>query len=170
MLALRRTDALRSLAARPNFFIMTEKKPKNIFIDGAISASFIADQIAKHSTKTNIGAHSIFLGQVRSDLSDEKKVAAIEYTTYTEMALEKMHAIREGIFENYELTCMHIYHSLGKVDAGEICLFVFTSSKHRRAAIDACNEVVERIKKELPVWGKEIFEDETYQWKQNTNG
>jgi molybdopterin synthase catalytic subunit len=56
---------------------------------------------------------------------------------------------------------------LGKVKAGEISLFVFASSQHRRAATDACNEVVEKIKKELPVWGKEIFENETYQWKVN---
>ena len=49
---------------------------------------------------------------------------------------------------------MHIYHSLGKVKAGEICLFVFTSSSHRKAAIDACEEVVERVKKELPIWGR----------------
>ena len=47
------------------------------------------------------------------------------------------------------------------------CLFVFTSSKHRKEATLACNEVVERIKNELPVWGKEIFEDETHQWKIN---
>lgn len=150
--------------------IMTEKKFKNIFVDGSIQPSFVGESIQKHSTKTNIGAHSIFLGQVRNDMIDEKKVVAIEYTTYKEMALEKMYEIREAIFEKYELTCMHIYHSLGKVNAGEISLFVFTSSVHRRASIDACNEVVERIKKELPVWGKEIFEDETYTWKQNTNG
>ena len=149
---------------------MTEKKLKNIFVEGAIDAVFIGEQIAKHSTKTNIGAHNIFLGQVRNDLLENKKVIAIEYTSYEVMALEKMHKIREAIFDKYELTCMHIYHSLGKVNAGEISLFVFTSSKHRRAAIDACNEVVERIKNELPVWGKEIFENETYTWKQNTNG
>lgn len=152
---------------------MTEKKQKNIFVDGAISALFIAEQIQKHSTKTNIGAHNIFLGQVRDDVIDNNTVAAIEYTCYTEMALEKMHEIREAIFEKYELTCMHVYHSLGIVKAGQISLFVFTSSKHRRAAIDACNEVVERIKKELPVWGKEVFTDgeyeevNNYQWKVN---
>ncbi|QNA46231.1 molybdenum cofactor biosynthesis protein MoaE [Lacibacter sediminis] len=144
-----------------------ERKPKNIFNQGAISPAFIADSIAKHSSKTNIGGHSIFLGQVRADLIDEKKVVAIEYTTYEELALEKMHIIREEIFAKYELTCMHVYHSLGAVASGEICLFVFTSSAHRRAAIDACNEVVERIKTELPVWGKELFEDETHQWKVN---
>lgn len=146
---------------------MTERKFKNIFIHGPIAASFIGDSIQKHSSKTEIGGHSIFLGQVRADMIDEKKVSAIEYTSYEEMALEKMHSIREKIFSKYDLTCMHVYHSLGKVAAGEICLFVFTSSAHRKVAFDACNETVERIKAELPVWGKELFTNETYQWKEN---
>ena len=144
---------------------MTERKVKNIFVQGPITASFIGDSIQKHSTRTDIGGHSIFLGQVRADIVDEKKVLSIEYTAYEEMALEKMHAVREEIFAKYNLTCMHVYHSLGKVSAGEISLFVFTSSAHRKAAIDACSETVERIKAELPVWGKELFTDETWQWK-----
>lgn len=146
---------------------MNEKKTKNIFIQGAIPATFIADSIAKHSTKTSIGGHSIFLGQVRADEIGGKKVTAIEYTTYEEMALEKMTEIREDIFAKYPLTCMHVYHSLGMVKEGEICLFVFTSSAHRKPAIDACSECVERIKAELPVWGKEFFEDDSHQWKVN---
>ena len=147
---------------------MRTEKIKNIFSQGAIAPSFVAESIQKHSSKTGIGAHSIFLGQVRSDVIAEKKVMAIEYTAYEEMALEKMHEIREAIFEKYDLTCMHVHHSLGRVRAGEISLFVFTSSAHRRASIDACNETVERIKAELPVWGKELFEDKTYQWKENS--
>jgi molybdopterin synthase catalytic subunit len=146
---------------------MNEKKMKDIFMDGPIPAGFIADSIQKHSTKTNIGAHSIFLGQVRADELLDRKVAAIDYTTYKEMALEKMHEIRESIFAKYELTCMHVHHSLGTINAGEVCLFVFTSSKHRKTAIDACEEVVELIKADLPVWGKEIFEDDSYIWKTN---
>jgi len=146
---------------------MQERKPKNIFIQGPIASSFIADSIQKHSSKTDIGGHSIFLGQVRADTIGEKKVSSIEYTTYEEMAIEKMHTIREDIFAKYPLTCMHVYHSLGKIATGEICLFVFTSSAHRKAAIDACEETVERLKAELPIWGKEMFEDETYTWKEN---
>ncbi|OIQ93638.1 molybdopterin synthase catalytic subunit [mine drainage metagenome] len=146
---------------------MADKKYKQIFVEGAISASFIADSIQKHSSKTNIGAHSIFLGQVRSDAINNKKVTAIEYTAYEDMALEKMHEIRENIFQKYALTCMHIYHSLGTIAAGEICLFVFTSAVHRKEAIAACEEVVELIKIQLPVWGKELFEDFSHQWKEN---
>lgn len=141
---------------------------KDIFMQGAIPAEFIGSSIQKHSSKKDIGAHSIFLGQVRADVIGEKTVAAIEYSTYAEMALEKMHEIREALFEKYALTCMHVHHSLGLVKAGEICLFVFASSKHRKVAIDACEEAVERIKAELPVWGKELFEDESHIWKINT--
>ena len=146
---------------------MKERKPKNIFVQGPVTATFIADSIQKHSTKTGIGGHSIFLGQVRADKIDGKEVASIEYTAYEEMALEKMHVIREDIFSKYDLTCIHVYHSLGNVRSGEISLFVFTSSAHRKAAIDACEETVERIKAELPVWGKELLSDDTYVWKEN---
>ncbi|MGE9314958.1 molybdenum cofactor biosynthesis protein MoaE [Niabella sp. CJ426] len=146
---------------------MSEKKLKNIFVEGAISAAFIADSIQRHTVKTSIGAHDIFLGQVRADVVNGHAVAGIEYTTYEEMALQKMHEIRETIFDKYAITCMHVHHSLGRVNAGELCLFVFTSAPHRRAAIDACAELVELIKNELPVWGKELFEDETHQWKVN---
>ena len=145
-----------------------EKKPfKNIFVDGPIAAQFIADSIARHASKTEIGGHNLFLGQVRADKVGEKAVTAIEYTSHTEMALEKMHEIREAIFAKYPLTCMHVHHSLGVVKAGELCLVVFTSSRHRKAAIDACEECVERIKAELPIWGKELFEGNEYQWKVN---
>ncbi|MDT0688242.1 molybdenum cofactor biosynthesis protein MoaE [Salegentibacter sp. F188] len=143
------------------------RKPKNIFVEGPISSEKIATSIQNHSTKTNIGGHSIFLGQVRADEIEGSAVKAIEYTCYEEMALQKAFEIREDIFEKYDLTCMHIYHSLGEVKTGEICLFVFTSSKHRRPAMDACDELVERIKKELPVWGKEILESSKQSWKVN---
>ncbi|MDP1725772.1 MAG: molybdenum cofactor biosynthesis protein MoaE [Bacteroidota bacterium] len=146
---------------------MTERKVKNIFVQGPITSGFIAEKIQSHSTQKNIGGHSIFLGQVRADAISGNTVLAIEYTAYEEMALEMMHTIRESVFEKFELTCMHVYHSLGKIHAGEICLFVFTSSVHRKAAMDACEAVVERIKKELPIWGKELLEDETHQWKEN---
>ncbi len=146
---------------------MSNKKPASIFVNGPIPAQKIADDIQKHSAKTSIGAHSIFLGQVRADEINNDQVAAIEYTAYEEMVMEKMAIIRESFFTKYALTCMHIYHSLGRVAVGEICLFVFTSSAHRRDAIDACNEMVETIKKELPIWGKEICTDNSAIWKQN---
>ena len=146
---------------------MTEKKKHKVFIQGAITPTFIADSIAKHSGKTVIGAHDIFLGQVRSDIIDHKTVVAIEYSAYEEMAENLFHEIREAIFVKYDIVCMHIYHSLGLVKTGEICLFVFVSAKHRKDAFDACRDLVEQIKAMTPIWGKEIFEDDSHVWKQN---
>ena len=146
---------------------MKDHKAKNVFKEGAISSDFIAASIAKHQTKTSIGAHNIFLGQVRADIIDGRAVQAIEYTAYKEMANEKFHEIRESAFKKFDLTCMHIYHSLGRVNVGEVGLFVFVSSKRRKEVFPAIEFIVEQIKKEVPVFGKELFEDETHQWKVN---
>lgn len=147
---------------------MSEHKSKNVFISGAISPEFIANSIAKHQSKKGIGAHHIFLGQVRTDEVDGKLISAIDYTAYEDMANAKFHEIREATFEKFNLTCMHIYHSLGVVKAGEICLFVFVSSKRRKEVFKASEYVVEQIKEKVPVYGKEIFEDNTHQWKVNS--
>lgn len=145
----------------------TEKKIKNVFVKGAITPEKIATSIAHHQVKTNIGGHDIFLGQVRADEIDGKKVTAIDYSAYEDMANQAMHEIREAAFERFDLTCMHIYHSLGEVKAGEICLFVFTSSAHRKECFEATRFIVEEIKANAPIFGKEVFEDETHVWKKN---
>lgn len=144
-----------------------KKTPKPVFYQGGIPAAFIGQSIAKHQTKTEIGAHAIFLGQVRADVMEGKQVQAIEYTAYEAMAKQQFHEIRERIFEQYPITCMHIHHSLGAVAAGEICLFVFVSSPHRAACYAACSDIVEAIKKEVPIFGEEYFEDQSHQWKVN---
>jgi molybdopterin synthase catalytic subunit len=144
------------------------KKPKNVFIEGAISPEKIASSIAHHQVKTNIGAHDIFLGQVRADRINNETVRAIHYSCYEEMANEEFHQIREEAFSQFDLTCMHIYHSIGHVNAGEICLFVFTSSKHRKESMDACRFLVEEIKKRVPIFGKELLADGKHVWKMNT--
>jgi len=144
-----------------------KKKIKNVFVDGPISPEKIATSIAHHQVKTNIGAHDIFLGQVRADEIDGEKVVAIDYSAYEEMANQEFHNIRESAFDKFDLSCMHIYHSKGIVKAGELCLFVFTSSAHRKDAMDACRFLVEEIKAKVPVFGKEMFEDNTHVWKEN---
>jgi len=147
---------------------MKDKKPKNVFKEGAIPSEFIATSIANHQSKTGIGAHIIFLGQVRADKVNGKTVTAIDYTAYEEMANTKFHEIRETAFEKFDLNCMHIYHSIGRVKTGEICLFVFVSSPRRKEVFPAIEFIVEEIKAQAPVFGKEIFEDETHQWKVNS--
>ena len=143
-------------------------KPKKVFVQGAISPQFIADSIAKHQSKVNIGAHAIFLGQIRADEKEQGLVTGIEYSAYEEMAEQTFLAIREEAFSKFDLICMHIYHSIGIVPTGEISLFVFVSSPHRRAAFEASEYIVEEIKTKVPIFGKELTGPAgEYIWKEN---
>ena len=137
---------------------------KSYFIEGCIKPDFIAEQISGHSTKHNIGAHAIFLGQVRADEIENKKVTAIEYSAYDEMANTQISKIREDAFAKWPLTCLHVYHSTGLVKVGEISLFVFVSSGHRKECQQAMQQIVEDIKRKVPIWKKEIMEDDSANW------
>lgn len=141
---------------------------KTVFIQGPISSEFIGESIAKHQSKMTIGAHNIFLGQVRADAIDGNSVVAIEYSAYEEMADEAMNVIREKAFAEFDLICMHIYHSLGVVKAGEICLFVFVSATRRKEVYKATEAIVNWIKTDVPIFGKELFENSDFVWKKNT--
>ncbi|MHA4738096.1 molybdenum cofactor biosynthesis protein MoaE [Dyadobacter sp. MSC1_007] len=143
-------------------------KAKKVFVQGPISPDFVARSIASHQSKTGIGAHAIFLGQIRADQKDGGAVTGIEYTAYEEMAEQTFHEIREAAFSKFELSCMHIYHSLGLVPTGEISLFVFVSSPHRRAAFEALEYLVEEIKANVPIFGKEIMGEGGHVWKENS--
>lgn len=140
---------------------------KNFFLNGPISPDFISNSIYKHQIKHNIGAHNIFLGQVRKDTIKSNIVSAIEYSAYEEMANKKITDIRESTFEKFDLTCLHIYHSLGVVEVGQIGFFVFVSSSRRKNVYDATKFIVDMIKNTVPIFGKEIFENNEYNWKVN---
>ncbi len=137
---------------------------KNYFIEGNIKPEFIAQQIAMHQKKTDIGAHAIFLGQVRADESGNKKVTALIYSCYKDMAEKMLDNLREDFFSKYDMNCLHIFHSIGEVKVGEISLFVFLSAAHRQLTFDALHALVDRIKAEAPIWKKEIFADGSTHW------
>jgi len=116
--------------------------------------------------KTDCGGLMLFLGQVRADEIDGKKVKAIEYSAYEEMVFAEVEKIKKTILSEFEdAKSIEIIHSSGIVNAGEISLLVFISAGHRQQAMLACSKTVEMIKENLPVWKKEIFEDDSHHWK-----
>lgn len=145
-----------------------EREEQHItFHEGPVAASCITELVAACRSKTNLGAFGLFLGQVRADQSVNGTVTSIHYTAYEEMAMEKMKEIHTMIHAKYPLDHFRVYHSLGSVAAGELCFCVFTASAHRRAALEACDELVELVKNELPIWGKEYLAGAGHQWKVN---
>lgn len=140
---------------------------KSAFVQGAISPELVTNTITKHQSKTVIGAHDIFLGQVRSDIIENKHVMGIEYSAHVTMAERVFEQIKSTACEKFDLMEIDIIHSLGFVRSGEICLFVMLSTGHRDELYAALSYVVEEIKANVPIFGKEMFTDNSYIWKVN---
>jgi molybdopterin synthase catalytic subunit len=136
--------------------------------EGAIGAEQIAAEIVNLGKRKDTGAHSVFLGQVRDDLSEGTRVRAIEYSAYEGMVSTEAEEIKKIIFREFsDVLEIIIIHAIGTVKAGEISMFVLVSAGHRDHAIEACHKAVEMIKERLPVWKKELFEDESHRWQEN---
>ncbi len=135
-------------------------------INGPITPDVITSLMEKISERTDTGGHSVFLGQVRADYENDKKVKAIDYSAYEGMVTVEVEKIKEIILAEFtEVKSIEIIHSSGIVKAGEISLLVLVSAGHRHHAIMACSKAVELIKKKLPVWKMEIFDDDSHLWK-----
>jgi molybdopterin synthase catalytic subunit len=138
----------------------------NYLINGRVTQEVITALIEKAGEETGSGGHSLFLGQVRADKIDGKKVLAIEYSAYEGMADIEAGKIKEAVFSEFpDVKSIGIVHSTGIVKAGEISLLVFVSAGHRHQAMQACSKTVELIKEKLPVWKKELFDDDSHGWK-----
>jgi molybdopterin synthase catalytic subunit len=133
---------------------------------GPVSQEVISKLLEEMAEKTDSGGHTIFLGQVRADEIRGKKVKAIEYSAYEEMVNAEVEKIKMTILSEFgDVKTVDIIHSTGVVSAGEISLLVFVSAGHRHQAMEACSRTVELVKEKLPVWKREIFEDESHRWK-----
>jgi molybdopterin synthase catalytic subunit len=138
-------------------------------IQGPITPAQIALELEGLSNRKDSGGHSVFLGQVRDDVFDGKKVKAIEYSAYNEMVAIEAEKIKKIISDEYDdVLSIVILHSAGIVMAGEFSLLVIVSAGHRDHATKACRQALELIKERLPVWKKELFDDDTHRWQHNS--
>ena len=140
---------------------------KDILIEGSVPLNLV-NQIVDEARSGSIGAQAIFLGQVRNDVLEGKKVLEIDYSAYEEMVNTEMAKIYELIKNKYDdLQKIYVRHSVGKVKAGEHSLFVLVAAGHRRQAFKALEEIVDLIKERLPVWKKEMLEGGGHVWTEN---
>jgi len=129
--------------------------------NGPVLPGTISEIIAKSEKNFNCGAHSLFLGQVRRDQIEGKYVKAIEFSAYEEMVIKEANKINKTLLSEFDdIKAIEIIHSKGVVKAGEISLVVMVSAGHREHAIKACAKAVELIKEKLPVWKKELLEED----------
>lgn len=116
-------------------------------------------------TGPGLGAVATFSGTVR-DSFQGRRVLHLEYEAYEPMALKVLREIGAGLRERYQIGSVAIAHRTGRLEVGETSVAIAVSAPHRRAALDACAQAIERLKAELPVWKKEFFADGAV-WREN---
>jgi MoaE-MoaD fusion protein len=117
-----------------------------------------AQKISQQLLRAEDGAICVFEGVVRNN-SKGKRTLHLVYEGYETMALKKLEEIGIFVRQAWDIGCIAIVHRLGHLDIGETSVAVIVTSAHRRAAFDACHYAIDKLKKVVPIWKKEFFED-----------
>ncbi|XP_029371574.1 molybdopterin synthase catalytic subunit [Echeneis naucrates] len=118
---------------------------------------------------TSCGAISVFIGTTREDEIDGRKVIGLEYEAYELMAQSEFTKLCADIRKCWP-TVMHIcvHHRLGWVKVGEASVAMAISSPHRHDSQQAIQHCIERLKANIPIWKKEVYDNQETNWKENS--
>jgi molybdopterin synthase catalytic subunit len=117
-------------------------------------SDFSVDEVLKKLKKNNVGALVTFLGIMRGD-SDDRQVDFMEIEVYPEMALKQLNEIRNNALELFKVEDVHIIHRFGSLNVSENIVLIAVSAGHRSEGFDACEYVIDELKKRVPIWKKE---------------
>src|SRR5213082_3843534 len=104
------------------------------------------------------GAIVTFDGFVRNQ-SHNRRTLYLDYEAYEPMALAKMREIAAQLYDKHRIHRVAIVHRLGRLEIGETSVFIAVSAPHRAAAFEACRFAIDTLKRTVPIWKKEYFED-----------
>ncbi len=104
------------------------------------------------------GAAVVFEGVVRNQTRG-RRTLYLEYEAYEEMALRQMEALAEQALKQFEVRDVALVHRLGRLEIGETSVLIVVASAHRAAAFEACRWLIDTLKRRVPIWKKEYFED-----------
>lgn len=109
-------------------------------------------------TDASCGGISAFVGTVRND-TQGKEVQQLDFSTYKPMAIKEMQKIADQALEKFPIVKIAIHHAEGMLQIGAIPVIITVSSKHRKAAFNACQFAIDTLKEKVPIWKKEHFSD-----------
>lgn len=119
--------------------------------------------LRKGLSSKSAGAFSCFEGMVR-DHSEGKKVIALEYEAYESLCEREAKKIFQEVFEQFRVIEARCYHREGKLNIGEMAVWVGVIAKHREDSFKACRYIIDEVKKRLPIWKKEYYENGNSDW------
>ena len=104
------------------------------------------------------GAVVVFEGVVRNQTRG-RKTLYLDYEAYEVMALQQMEGLVERALKEFQVRDLALVHRLGRLEIGEISVLIVVAAAHRAAAFEACRWLIDALKRTVPIWKKEHFED-----------
>ena len=104
------------------------------------------------------GAAIVFEGVVRNQTRG-RRTLYLDYEAYEEMALQQMEGLAVQALQQFQIRDVALVHRLGRLEIGETSVLIAVASTHRAAAFDACRWLIDTLKRTVPIWKKEHFED-----------
>lgn len=123
---------------------------------------FNIEEVINKMKAKSVGAIVTFLGIVRG--GKEKEIIRMEIEAYKEMAIKKFNEIRKETLKKFDVKEIAIIHRIGKLNVGDNIVLIVVSCSNRKEAFQACEYVINEIKKVVPIWKKEIRKNGEY-WK-----
>jgi MoaE-MoaD fusion protein len=117
-----------------------------------------AGEMGQGMTRPEDGAVAVFEGVVRNN-SRGRRTLFLDYEAYEQMALNEMEKLAQASLERFKIRDVRMVHRLGRLEIGEASIVIAVASAHRAAAFDACRWLIDTLKKTVPIWKKEYFED-----------
>ena len=118
----------------------------------------------KHS---DIGALTSFVGYVR-DLNNNKDVKYLNLEVYEEMAFKELSKIENNALKKWSLIDTLIIHRYGKLNVNEKIVLVSCFSQHRKDSFNACEFIMDYLKKDAPFWKNEFYYKDD-EWLKNSS-
>jgi molybdopterin converting factor subunit 1 len=115
-------------------------------------------QVLSQLKRGEDGAVLVFEGVVRNQTRG-RRTLYLDYEAYEEMALAQMKALAAQALSQFQVRDIALVHRLGRLEIGETSVLIAVASAHRAAAFDACRWLIDTLKKTVPIWKKEYFED-----------
>ncbi len=123
-----------------------------------VRAPIAPDEILSQLKRPEDGAAVVFEGVVR-DNTRGRRTLYLDYEAYEDMALKQMDALIAEALSRFQVRDATIVHRLGRLEIGETSVLIVVASAHRGPAFDACRWLIDTLKRTVPIWKKEYFQD-----------
>jgi molybdopterin synthase catalytic subunit len=122
------------------------------------AAAIDVGEVARRKVLPECGATVTLDGYAR-EWTKGRRTLYLVYEAYEAMALQELQRLGREAHERFEIAYLGIVHRTGRLEIGETSVVISVGAPHRRAAFEACEWAIRELKRTVPIWKKEVFED-----------